>query len=112
MAHVDACVRPLPTVLMGDLNEWSLHGGCLRDFGHDYRFAPTGRSFHSRRPVACLDRILVSPDVTVVEAGVHHSAKAAIASDHLPIWARVQVGPVRAARRVEGSAEGLAPALP
>ena len=92
MAHVDACAKPLPTVLMGDLNEWSLHGGCLRDFGHDYRFAPTGRSFHSRRPVACLDRILVSPDVKVVAAGVHHSAKASVASDHLPIWARVQVG--------------------
>lgn len=89
LAHVAARAQVLPTVMMGDLNEWSLHGGCLRDFGHAYRFAPTGRSFHARRPIACLDRILVSPDVTVVDSGVHHSRKAALASDHLPIWAKL-----------------------
>ena len=89
LAHVEACERRLPTVMMGDLNEWSLHGGCLRDFGRDYRFAATGRSYHSRRPIACLDRILVSAELGILDAGVHHSSKAGIASDHLPIWARL-----------------------
>ena len=84
--------RPLPTVLMGDLNEWSRHGGCLRDFMHHHRIAPTGRSYHSRRPIAALDRIIHTPDLRLVSSGVHHSAKASRASDHLPIWARLVAG--------------------
>jgi len=91
MAHVTGCDRALPTVMMGDLNEWSLHGGCLRDFGRDYHFAPTGRSYHARRPMACLDRILVGPGVTVLDSGVHHSQSASRASDHLPIWAKLRL---------------------
>src|ERR1700712_1909848 len=42
---------PLPTILMGDLNEWRRESGCLHDFGRHYRFAHTGKSFHSQRPV-------------------------------------------------------------
>ena len=80
---------PLPTVMMGDLNDWSAQSGCLRDFGRDFAFAPTGRSFHARRPVARLDRIMVSNGLTVQDCGVHESAAARKASDHLPIWARV-----------------------
>jgi endonuclease/exonuclease/phosphatase family metal-dependent hydrolase len=76
----------VPTVMMGDLNEWTPHGGCLRDFGHHFTFAPTGRSFHARRPVAALDRIMFS-GLELVDCGVHASAKARKASDHLPIWA-------------------------
>jgi endonuclease/exonuclease/phosphatase family metal-dependent hydrolase len=81
--------RPLPTILMGDLNEWTLHGGCLREFAHNFRIAPTPPSFHSRRPVARLDRIMVDKSLHVASCGVHHSVKARRASDHLPIWARI-----------------------
>ena len=87
MRHVDASTDRLPTVLMGDLNEWSVNSGCLRDFAREYRFAATGPSFHARRPVGRLDRIMVSRDWRVVESGVHASATARKASDHLPIWA-------------------------
>lgn len=83
--HVDAAA-PSPTVMMGDLNEWSIQGGCLRDFAHGFTFAPCGRSFHARRPVAALDRIMFS-GLTLAECGVHMSAAARKASDHLPIWA-------------------------
>ncbi|MBA3897151.1 MAG: endonuclease/exonuclease/phosphatase family protein [Sphingomonadaceae bacterium] len=78
-----------PTVLMGDLNEWTLHGGAVSEFAHHYRMAPTGPSFHARRPVARLDRIMVSPALTIEACGVHHSLKSRHASDHLPIWARI-----------------------
>jgi endonuclease/exonuclease/phosphatase family metal-dependent hydrolase len=78
----------LPTVLMGDCNEWRNRGGCLADFGEHHQLVDTGHSFHSRRPVARLDRIFASPDLEPVDAGVHRSALAARASDHLPIWAR------------------------
>jgi endonuclease/exonuclease/phosphatase family metal-dependent hydrolase len=86
MAHVDAATHRLPTVMMGDLNEWTAASGCLRDFAHHYRFADTGPSFHARRPVGRLDRIMVR-DMTIVDCGVHHSSTARRASDHLPIWA-------------------------
>jgi endonuclease/exonuclease/phosphatase family metal-dependent hydrolase len=77
----------LPAVLMGDLNEWSLRGGCLKDFAEHCRFAECGKSFHVRRPVARLDRIMVTDGLAVEACGVHESAKAKRASDHFPIWA-------------------------
>ncbi|RXD05521.1 endonuclease [Sphingomonas sp. UV9] len=90
MNHVDTCTHRHPTVMMGDLNEWSAGAGCLRDFGRDYAFAETGASFHSRRAVARLDRIMVSQELNVVECGVHASPAARKASDHLPIWAMLE----------------------
>lgn len=92
IAHLDAVERKLPVVLMGDLNEWSRQGGCLRDFAHHYRFAHCGKSFHARRPIASLDRIMVSGQLGIAEAGTHHSATARRASDHLPVWARIAPG--------------------
>ena len=87
--HLQALGRPMPTVMMGDLNEWSARLGCVRDFCRHYDMADTGPSFHARRPVAKLDRILVSRELKVAECGVHESLAARTASDHLPIWARV-----------------------
>ncbi|MBK5264536.1 MAG: endonuclease/exonuclease/phosphatase family protein [Alphaproteobacteria bacterium] len=79
-----------PTVLMGDLNEWSAQGGCLRDFGHHFSFAHCGKSFHARRPVARLDRIMHCGQLVVTDCGVHDSPSARKASDHLPIWAELE----------------------
>jgi endonuclease/exonuclease/phosphatase family metal-dependent hydrolase len=90
IAHVESSTQSMPAVLMGDLNEWTPNGGCLRDFGNHYPSAPTGPSFHARRPIGRLDRIMVSRDLRVVECGVHCSATARRASDHLPIWAVVE----------------------
>ncbi|MDQ3079840.1 MAG: endonuclease, partial [Pseudomonadota bacterium] len=64
-------------------------GGCLSEFGDGYRVAPTGNSFHARRPVAALDRILVANALRIEAAGVHSSAESRKASDHLPVWARL-----------------------
>ena len=90
LAHLHDREGEPPTVLMGDLNEWSTRGGCLRDFGAHHDFAPCGRSFHARRPIASLDRIMVSRDLKVVDSGVHRSHCSRRASDHLPIWARIE----------------------
>jgi endonuclease/exonuclease/phosphatase family metal-dependent hydrolase len=89
LARLAAMPRKLPTILMGDMNEWRIAGGCLHDFAQHYRFAETGPSFHARRPVARLDRILVSDELEVTGCGVHRSAGARTASDHLPIWAKL-----------------------
>lgn len=80
----------LPTMLAGDLNEWS-RGGCLRDFGVHHRPLTLGPSFHARRPVGRLDRMFASEGIVVDECGVHSSALARNASDHLPIWARIRL---------------------
>lgn len=87
LTHLDEG-EDLPTILMGDCNEWRSRGGCLTDFGAKHRLVDTGHSFHSRRPVAGLDRIFASHHFEPLEAGVHQSPLAARASDHLPIWAR------------------------
>mgnify|MGYP000503461561 CR=1 FL=1 len=87
LSHRDSC----PTIVMGDTNEWRPHAGCLIDFAHKFRIAPTGPSFHSRRPVGRLDRIMVDPETRITACGVHHSALAVKASDHLPVWADVEL---------------------
>jgi endonuclease/exonuclease/phosphatase family metal-dependent hydrolase len=81
--------QKMPTVLMGDTNEWRSTAACLRDLEPDYRIVAPGPSFHSRRPVAVLDRLFVDRSLTVEAAGVHDSELARTASDHLPVWARV-----------------------
>ncbi len=85
--HVAAQPQRLPTILMGDTNEWGRNRGCLHDFGTHHSAVHTGPSYHARMPVAALDRIFVSPELEVTDAGVHRSATARIASDHLPVWA-------------------------
>lgn len=76
-----------PVVLMGDLNEWSIRGGALRAFPSDWTLVGCGRSFPSRRPLAQLDRIVHSKHWRCEDGRVHHSALAAVASDHLPVRA-------------------------
>jgi endonuclease/exonuclease/phosphatase family metal-dependent hydrolase len=90
--HIGGRETKLPAVLMGDLNEWSARGGCLRDFAHHCRFADCGKSFHVRRPVARLDRIMVTEGLEIAACGVHLSATARKASDHYPVWAEVGAG--------------------
>lgn len=86
---VAGCRKRMPTVLMGDLNEWRADRGCLSDFTATFQMAETGPSFHARQPIARLDRIMVSKGLRVLASGAHHSAMARIASDHLPVWARL-----------------------
>ncbi|MCA0044735.1 endonuclease/exonuclease/phosphatase family protein [Celeribacter litoreus] len=75
-----------PTIIMGDFNEWSRHGGLdpLRDAFSI--FAP-GRSFHASRPIAALDRIATTKEIEMRDSGVMETALSQRASDHLPVWA-------------------------
>jgi endonuclease/exonuclease/phosphatase family metal-dependent hydrolase len=86
---IDSRPQKMPTVLMGDTNEWRTAAGCLRALNGEFHIAPTGPSFHARHPVAPLDRIIVHKDLSIEAAGVHMSPAARRASDHLPIWARL-----------------------
>jgi endonuclease/exonuclease/phosphatase family metal-dependent hydrolase len=86
---IDARPQKMPTVLMGDTNEWRTVAGCLREIEPDFHIAPTGPTFHAQHPVATLDRIIVGKDLNIEASGVHMSHNARRASDHLPIWARL-----------------------
>lgn len=91
LSHCDDCEARVPTVIMGDLNEWAQRGGSLLEFGARWQILSPGRSFPSRRPLAMLDRIVVSPDWAVEGAHVHHSPLSAVGSDHLPVVATLRL---------------------
>jgi len=91
LRHCDSCEADCPTVMMGDFNQWGRANGVLREFAGSWSTLALGNSFPSRRPIAPLDRIVHSPGWTCREAGVHHSALAAVASDHLPVRAMLEL---------------------
>ena len=90
LAHLDGAAQHLPTVIMGDFNQWSDRGALSEFAFHHHRLVKTPPSFHSRKPMARLDRIIVSHDIVVDVADAHNSALAKLASDHLPLWANIK----------------------
>ncbi len=82
--------QDMPTVILGDFNEWSATRGMEPLHPHYTVFTP-GRSFHAARPVAALDRIAIGPGIDVMGGGVLKTGAARIASDHLPVWADLAI---------------------
>jgi endonuclease/exonuclease/phosphatase family metal-dependent hydrolase len=76
-----------PAALMGDLNEWFLWGRPLRWLHAYFGSSRALRTFPSHLPTFALDRILVHPYHALESIGVHTSATAKLASDHLPLKA-------------------------
>ncbi|MFT8736233.1 MAG: endonuclease/exonuclease/phosphatase family protein [Zymomonas mobilis] len=86
--------RDLPTVIMGDFNQWRKREGCLRLLPDEFSILPTGASFPANHPLVGLDRIITTPEIKWLECGVHNTPLARQASDHLPVWARLALSPV------------------
>ncbi len=83
-------LSPLPTIILGDFNEWaSLRG--LEPLSAGYTVLAPGHSFHAARPIAPLDRIAHCAQLTLTDAGVVETPLSARASDHLPIWAEIRL---------------------
>ncbi|KAB7614431.1 metal-dependent hydrolase [Amylibacter sp. SFDW26] len=82
--------KTLPTIIMGDFNEWSLKKG-MEPISDSFSILSPGKSFHSAIPMAQLDRFAYSNDLTVNDAGVYEKKVAKIASDHLPVWADISI---------------------
>ena len=106
LEQLEALEEPLPTVIMGDLNEWSVNGGCLAHFARDHHVGEPGPSFPSMRPVFGFDRIIASPDLSIDAVGVHGSVRARTASDHLPVWANLTLS-AASMPIVDGLTDGL-----
>lgn len=90
-SHIELSPRHMPTVMMGDFNQWSDRGALGELAYHHHKLVNTPRSFHSARPVARLDRIIVSHDIQIEDNGAHISALSRQASDHLPVWAQLRI---------------------
>lgn len=90
LGYCEGLATGCPIILMGDFNQWTARSGAIRHFGAWDVIAP-GPSFPSRRPVARFDRVALSPGWQIASHGVHHSALAVQASDHLPIWLDAQI---------------------
>jgi endonuclease/exonuclease/phosphatase family metal-dependent hydrolase len=83
----------VPTVLMGDLNEWFLWGRPLRWLHVQFKRTPAPPTFPSSRPLFALDRLWVRPRNLLQRLAVHASPLARVASDHLPLVATLAIGP-------------------
>lgn len=81
----------MPTVILGDFNQWGHTTGAMREFEKEWGQIAPGPSYPSRRPVARLDRVVHCGGWRCREADVHHSALAVVASDHLPIYADLEL---------------------
>lgn len=84
-------VPPMPTVVLGDLNEWRPWGGLAfsrRLLGRAFD-GPSRATFPSVWPVLPLDRILGADGAAVRDARVLDSPAIRATSDHRPLQARV-----------------------
>lgn len=79
----------MPVILMGDINEWFMWGRGLRRLTSHFQAVPAPPTFPSRRPIFALDRIWIRPRQRLLQVRVHASPLARLASDHLPLVARV-----------------------
>lgn len=82
----------LPTLLLGDLNEWRPHASALGVLAPVFGAPPPAPTFPSFHPVASLDRIMAHPRALVPAVKVHDTRLARRASDHLPLKARIDTG--------------------
>lgn len=81
----------LPTLLVGDLNEWRPWGGLAFSqtvAGERFR-GPVRRSFPATLPLLPLDRVMAAGSARVVDATTLSSPQLRRTSDHLPLRARV-----------------------
>ena len=90
----------IPTVVLGDLNEWTPEGPAIAELSAAFTPSPPVPSFHTTAPFAALDRILIGPGLRFEVATAHRSVSARRASDHLPVWADIVREPIASPRRV------------
>jgi endonuclease/exonuclease/phosphatase family metal-dependent hydrolase len=76
-------------LMMGDLNEWRGRHGGIRALDRELGYAPAPRTFPSWCPILPLDRIYAAPPALLRDFDVHRSSLARLASDHLPLRARL-----------------------
>jgi endonuclease/exonuclease/phosphatase family metal-dependent hydrolase len=93
----------IPTLLMGDLNEWRIgSNSSLRDLEPRFSCPVPLPSFPAGYPVLALDRIMGNRQGLVACTEIHDSPLSRMASDHLPVKAWVHLEAA-----AEGTPRGL-----
>jgi endonuclease/exonuclease/phosphatase family metal-dependent hydrolase len=78
-----------PTLVLGDINEWRPRARSLNRLREGLGDPPAPRSFPASFPVLRLDRIWMVADSSA-DVAAHRSPLARLASDHLPVVARLR----------------------
>lgn len=82
--------RRIPTLLMGDFNEWRSDAPALNALASVFGTAPDIPTFPSFFPRFALDRIMAEPAGLLSNVEPHDTPLARCSSDHLPLKARFQ----------------------
>jgi len=90
LSEIVAAEPAMPTILLGDLNEWRRRGVLRRGLLSAFDGATEHASFPARLPLLALDRILWRQGVRVERSWVDRGAQGA--SDHLPVVADLRIG--------------------
>lgn len=83
--------KSLLTIVLGDFNEWFCRARHLQWLNLRLGKSPAPPTFPSRRPLLALDRIWVNPSDRLLALHPYRTRTARIASDHLPLVAKVRV---------------------
>jgi endonuclease/exonuclease/phosphatase family metal-dependent hydrolase len=89
----------VPTVLLGDMNEWYRPSATLQEAHRLFGEPPAPVAFPSFAPCLALTRIWVRPLQALRALQVHRSALARRASDHLPVKAVIDRNKLATSRR-------------
>ncbi|HEY6644760.1 endonuclease/exonuclease/phosphatase family protein [Povalibacter sp.] len=91
MSHLAEAPPDMPTILLGDMNEWYRPAATLREAHRAFGEPPAPVGFPSFAPCLALTRIWVKPRIALQSVTVHRSETARRASDHLPVRAQIDV---------------------
>lgn len=84
----------MPTLLLGDMNEWFRPAATLRQTHRVFGEPPAPAAFPSFAPCLALTRIWLKPLRALQSLQVHRSELARKASDHLPVKAVVDLAKI------------------
>lgn len=100
LLHAFLGSTPMPTILLGDFNEWRRNRrSTLHVLEPYFGGAETPPSFPAQRPMLALDRILGWPHGLVSGLEAHRTPLSRKASDHLPLKASIDFAAVEGAFR-------------
>ncbi|NIR29703.1 MAG: endonuclease [Gammaproteobacteria bacterium] len=84
-------------LLLGDINEWLPGSRTLGQLHARLGHTPAPRTYPARRPLFALDRIWATPMEMVADLTRYDTPLARVASDHLPVSARLRISLTRSA---------------
>ncbi len=85
----------LPTILLGDMNEWYRGALTMKEAHRVFGEPPAPVGWPSFAPCLALTRIWVRPRAALKSVRAHRSDLSRKASDHLPVRAEIEIGKLR-----------------